>query len=257
VLVDSHCHLNYLDDCDAKLEVARSRGVRAFLCIGVGAETEDGVAAIAGRHPDVYTTHGVHPDHVVPDFDFTWLETALARDRVIGVGETGLDYFRLPSSDDGARALQRDAFALHLEHGASRGLPVVVHSRAAEADTHRLLDGHRGATGVLHCFTESWDLAKKALDLGWYVSISGIVTFKNGDDVRAVARRIPADRLLIETDCPWLAPVPHRGKRNEPAYVADTAAFLAALRGVDVETLARQTTENFARLFARAQLNLD
>lgn len=255
MLVDSHCHLNYLDDCGPKLDAARARGVGAFLCIGVGAETQAAIAAIVDHHADVYATHGVHPDHVSEARDFTWLEAALAMDRVVGVGETGLDYFRLAPSDNETRVRQRDAFALHLELGAARELPVVVHSRAAESDTYQLLAAHRNATGVLHCFTESWDLAKKALDLGWYVSISGIVTFRNGDNVRDVARRIPSDRLLIETDCPWLAPVPHRGKRNEPAFVADTAEFLAELRGETLDSLSHNTTRNFARLFARAWVN--
>ncbi len=255
MLVDSHCHLNYLDDCDDRLRSARARGVGAFLCIGVNRDTRDAVAGIASRHPDVWMTHGVHPDSVTKDPDLDWVAQATYLERVVGVGETGLDYYRLEATDGSSRANQLASFATHLALGAERGLPVVVHSRSAAADTLRLIDGHRDSVGVLHCFTESWELAKGALDLGWYVSISGIVTFRNADAVRDVARRIPADRLLIETDCPWLAPVPHRGRKNEPSFVADTAAFLAQLRGIDVDDLAATTTANFTRLFTRVELN--
>jgi len=252
VLVDSHCHLNDLDDCDARLAAARARGVGAFLCIGVNESTAAAVDAIAARHTDVWCTHGIHPDSVAKSASSGWLDRALNGERVVGVGETGLDYFRLAADDRETRTQQRESFATQLALGRERGLPVVVHSRAAEADTLDLLRAHAGAIGVLHCFTESWQLARNALDLGWYVSISGIVTFKNADSVRDVARRIPADRLLVETDCPWLAPVPHRGRRNEPAYVVDTAEFLAQLRETPLAMLAETTTRNFATLFARA-----
>jgi TatD DNase family protein len=253
VLVDSHCHLNYLEDCDARLDAARRAGVGGFLCIGVNRGTRDAVAAIAARHLDVWHTQGVHPDSAQTT-DLDWIESALRVPRVAGVGETGLDYFRLPGDDTATRARQRDAFAYQLDVGARWDLPVVVHSRAAEADTLDLLRAHPRTRGVLHCFTESWALARGALDLGWYVSISGIVTFRNADNVRDVATRLPADRVLVETDCPWLAPVPHRGKRNEPAFVADTAAYLAALRGVDAERFAAETTGNFQTLFSRIAL---
>ena len=254
MLVDSHCHLNDLDDCDARLAAARVRGVGAFLCIGVNESTASAVADIAGRHPDVWCTQGVHPDSAMQSDDLAWLDDALGEPRVVGVGETGLDYFRIAPDDVSTRARQRATFAHQLALGIDRRLPVVVHSRAAEADTLDLLRAHASATGVLHCFTESWRLAQGALDLGWYVSISGIVTFKNADAVRDVARRVPLDRLLVETDCPWLAPVPHRGRKNEPAYVVDTAQFLAELRGITLDALAAATTRNFAELFARIEL---
>jgi len=254
VLVDSHCHLNDLDDCDARLAAARARGVGAFLCIGVNESTAAAVADIAQRHADVWCTQGIHPDSALQSDDRSWLERALQRERVVGIGETGLDYFRLAPDDAATRARQREIFAAQLALGSARRLPVVVHSRAAEADTLDLLRAHTQAVGVLHCFTESWQLARGALDLGWFVSISGIVTFKNAEQVRDVARRVPADRLLVETDCPYLAPVPHRGKRNEPAYVVDTAEFVARLRDVTIDELAETTTRNFARLFARTQL---
>jgi len=171
---------------------------------------------------------------------------------VVGIGETGLDYFQ--SNDNAVQ--QRNSFAEHLELARAVGLPVIVHTRAAESDTRDLLLAHRDCIGVLHCFTESWQLAQTALDLGWYVSISGTVTFRNADNVRNVARRVPADRLLVETDSPWLAPVPHRGKPNEPGHVTHTAAFLAELRGQRPDELAAQTTENFARLFPRTQIQV-
>jgi TatD DNase family protein len=250
VLIDSHCHLNLLEDPDRALAAARDRGVDGFLCIGVDEAGIAGVLALAERHPDVWATVGQHPDASAADPG--WIEQHVRHRRIVAIGETGLDYYH--EAAIGGRARQRERFAWHLAHAGSEGLPVVVHTRAAEADTLDLLRSHRDVNGVLHCFTESWALASGAIDLGWYVSISGIVTFRNGENVRDVARRIPSDRLLVETDCPWLAPVPHRGRRNEPAYVVDTAAFVAELRGTTVDELARQTTANFHRLFARTNV---
>jgi TatD DNase family protein len=251
VLVDSHCHLNLLDDCDAKLVAARAVGVSGFLCIGVNRDTHAAVVAIAERHDDVWATAGVHPEGVGAAVDVDWLEVALRHPRIVGVGETGLDYFR--GANPATVRNQRNSFAAHLALGAVYDVPVIVHTRAAENDTIDLLRAHPNTVGVLHCFTESWELAAAALELGWYVSISGIVTFANAGNVRDVARRIPDDRLLVETDCPWLAPVPHRGKSNEPAYVTHTAAHLAALRAQDAEHLMVQTSDNFARLFNRTE----
>jgi TatD DNase family protein len=254
VLVDSHCHLNYLDDPHARLTAARLAGVSGFLCIGVNEATQPAVLAIAEQHADVWASAGVHPESVGTATGLDWLELALRHPRVVGVGETGLDYFAATGNDELRCAQQRESFASHLALGAAEGLPVIVHTRGAETDTADLLRAHPECTGVLHCFTESWDLARCALDLGWYVSISGIVTFRNAENVRAVARQIPDDRLLIETDAPWLAPVPHRGKRNEPAWVTHTAACLAELRGQELAHLAEQTTANFARLFSTTAL---
>jgi TatD DNase family protein len=248
LLVDSHCHLNYLNDPEACLEAARARDVGAFLCIGVDQAGIGDVLALADAHDDVWASAGQHPD--AADQPLDWVEPLLERPRVVAVGETGLDYYRDP--DAAARRAQLTAFEQQLELAARHGLPAIVHTRAAEADTLARLRAQPAAIGVLHCFTESWALADAALELGYYVSISGIVTFKNGDNVREVARRVPEDRLLVETDSPYLAPVPHRGRRNEPAYVADTAAYLAELRGVSAEALAESTTANFYRLFARA-----
>jgi TatD DNase family protein len=249
VLVDSHCHLNLLDDCDAKLAAARAAGVLGFLCIGVNRDSHADVLAVAERHDDVWATAGVHPEGVGAAVETDWIRDALRHSRIVGIGETGLDYFR--GADLHVRNRQRSSFAAHLALGAEYDAPVVVHTRAADDDTIDLLRAHPNSTGVLHCFTESWMLASAALDLGWYVSISGIVTFANAANVRDVAGRIPDDRLLVETDCPWLAPVPHRGKTNEPAFVTHTAAYLAMMRGQDVERLTAQTSQNFARLFKR------
>ena len=248
MLVDSHCHLNYLEDPDASLAAAHSRGVSGVLCIAVDQAGFGDVLALANRHEHVWATAGIHPDGVTAADDLSWISEAARLGQVVGIGETGLDYFRLDESDD-VRALQRQRFAEHLCIAADTGLPVVVHTRAAESDTRDLITSHTGARGVLHCFTESWELAKVALDCGYYVSISGIVTFKNADNVREVARKVPADRLLVETDAPWLAPVPHRGQTNEPGFVRDAAEYLAALRAVSVDELASATSENFFELF--------
>ena len=245
MLIDSHCHLNYLDDPNRAIERARQSGVSTCLCISVDEEGYAGVIGLANTHDDVWATAGVHPD--AAHGNLHWIEDALSHDRVVAVGETGLDYFH--ASERVVQARQREAFAYQLDLAEKNVLPVIVHTRQAEADTLDLLRAYAGVRGVLHCFTESWSLAKHALDLGFFISISGIVTFKNAGNVREVARQVPADRLLIETDSPFLAPVPKRGKINEPAFVAHTAAFLAELRKLDVEVLCEQTGENFVRLF--------
>lgn len=247
MLVDSHCHLNYLEDPDTRLEEARARGVGAFLCIGVDEAGIDDVLALADAHDDVWATAGLHPDGAADDPG--WIAARLDHARVVAVGETGLDYFH--ERDPEAQQRQRQRFDHQLGLAAERRLPVIVHTRAAEADTLAALRAHRDVGGVLHCFTESWELASAAVDLGFYVSISGIVTFRSADNVRDVARRLPEDRLLVETDCPWLAPVPYRGKPNQPSYVVETAAFMADLRGTTPEALAETTTANFHRLFPR------
>jgi len=249
LLVDSHCHLNYLDDPDASLSAARAAGVGAFLCIGVGKDNIHEVLQSAERHEDVWASVGQHPQAAdsAPD----WIEGYLCHPRVVAVGETGLDYHH--GKDERIRELQRQRFDYQLNLAGDVGLPVIVHSRDAQAHTRALLERHAGVTGVLHCFTESWELAAAALDLGFYIAISGIVTFNNGANVREVARRIPRDRLLVETDSPWLAPVPHRGQTNEPSFVVDTARYLAEFLEWPYEELARQTTQNFFRLFDRAR----
>lgn len=262
MLVDSHCHLNYLDEPDLRLTEARAAGIGAFLCIGVDQAGIGDVLALANRHADVWASVGVHPDSAADEPTLDWLSGALGDPNVVAIGETGLDFFRLAhaAGADAAGAedasdvqmRQRRAFDYQLALADEQDLPVIIHTRAAESQTRDVLRAHPGVTGVLHCFTESWTLAREALDLGYYISISGIVTFKNAENVREVARQVPADRLLVETDAPWLAPVPHRGQPNHPALVTHTAAFLAELRGVDPEVLARTTTDNFYSLFSRA-----
>ena len=254
MLVDSHCHLDRLDpkkydSCLATtLAAARARGVGHFLCIGINAANAPVVREICRRHANVECSIGVHPLDLngsgAPTMD--WLLQELAYPEVVAVGETGLDYYYQTET----AALQRESFAMHLEAARISDKPVIVHSREARQDTLALL---RAAdlprTGVMHCFTEDWDMAKAALDLGYYISFSGIVTFKNAAALREVALQVPADRLLVETDSPYLTPVPFRGKPNYPEHVADVAAFLAQLRGTSYEQLAAQTTDNFRRLF--------
>ncbi len=247
MLVDSHCHLNYLEEPAARLKEARAAGVDRLLCIGVDAQHIDEVLALAAAEPDVWASVGQHPEAAQGSLD--WIEPLLNRPRVVAVGETGLDYHHV--AEDDARARQREAFRHQLQLAKRHALPVIVHTRAAEADTLALIREFPGVVGVLHCFTESWAMAAAALELGYYVSISGIVTFRNGENVREVARQVPDDRLLVETDAPWLAPVPYRGKPNAPAYVRATAEFLAELRGVPLAELAATTSANFQRLFPR------
>ena len=260
MLIDSHCHLDRLDlsahggSLDAALAAARVRGVGHFLCIGISADNAAAVKALSERYADVDCTVGVHPldlqPGVAPALD--WLLAELNHPHVVAIGETGLDYHYEPE----AAELQRQAFRLHLQAAQLTGKPVIVHTREARADTLALLrEAALPQAGVLHCFTEDWPMAKAALDMGFYISLSGIVTFRNADALREVARQVPADRLLIETDAPYLAPIPHRGKPNLPEYVRDVAEFLAPLRGVDVDTLAEQTTQNFQRLFPLARVN--
>jgi TatD DNase family protein len=246
LLVDSHCHLNYLDDPEQALADARAQGVEKFLCIGVDESGIADVLHLAQQHNDVWATAGLHPD-AATEQDWDWVESNLNHQRVVAVGETGLDYLHAKASDKQAR--QRDSFSAHLALASRHRLPVVIHTRAAEADTLALMRAEPEVRGVLHCFTESWEMASQALDMGYYISISGIVTFRNGANVAEIAAKVPADRLLVETDSPWLAPVPHRGQQNQPKFVVDTARFIAQLRGVDLETLASDTSANFTELF--------
>ena len=232
-----------------QLVAARKVGVTGFLCIGVDQPGIEAVLALAAAHADVWASVGQHPEAAAAEPQ--WIEQAVAREGVVALGEMGLDYHQ--ETDAAGRNRQRESFAYQLSLAGKSRLPVVIHTRAAEADTLSHLRSQAGVTGVLHCFTESWDMASAALDLGYYISISGIVTFRNGDNVREIARKVPADRLLVETDAPWLAPVPHRGRKNVPAYVRDTAEYLAALRGTTLEELAHTTTANFFALFEKAQ----
>ena len=246
--VDSHCHLNYLDDAPEAIARAKAANVGTVLCIGVEAERFAEVLACADSYPDVWASVGEHPGNAsgTPD----WLLPHLGHPRIVAVGETGLDYFH--GADSAMQKLQQTGFRYQMQIAQSQNLPVIIHTRAAVDDTLAMLREFPNVTGVLHCFTENWDMAEQALALGYFISISGIVTFKNAENVREVARRIPNEKLLIETDAPWLAPVPHRGKTNEPAFIVDTAACVADLRGQTLSEIAKMTRENFFRLFSRA-----
>jgi len=258
MLVDSHCHLDFPDFAAERDEVvarARAAGVGTMLTISTKLSEFDRVREVAESYPDVFCTVGVHPHEADREEGATDPErlAALARHpKVVGLGETGLDYYYGHSS----RENQRAAFAAHLEAARETGLPVVVHTRDAEADTMEILRGAAGkggVSGLVHCFTGTRALADFALEIGFCVSFSGIVTFKKADDLRETAKSVPLDRLLVETDAPYLAPVPNRGKRNEPAFVALTAARLAAVKGLATDELAQATTDNFFRLFAKAK----
>lgn len=252
MFVDSHCHLDRLDlptlgmDLPAVLAQARARGVGHFLCIGVDLETLPQVLAVAEAHPDVSASVGVHPLHLdALEPEIERLVELAAHPKVVAIGETGLDYHY----DKENPADQQRRFRKHIEAACRTGKPLVVHTREARADTLRLLREEGARSGVLHCFTEDWATAEAALELGFHISFSGIVTFASARELREVACRVPLERLLIETDSPWLAPVPYRGKTNQPGYVVEVAEAVAGMRGITVEELGIATTANFQRLF--------
>ncbi|WP_420142177.1 TatD family hydrolase [Sphingomonas sp.] len=257
MLIDSHCHLNYrglVEDQAAVLDRARARGVTGMLNISTRAREWDDVIATADREPDVWASVGIHPHEADahPDIDTTRLVDAASHPKVVGIGETGLDYHY----DHSDRARQQASFRAHIAASRETGLPLIIHTRSAEDDTAAILAeemGRGGFPALIHCFTASQGFADRMLELGLSISIAGIVTFKNANDLQATAKTIPADRLLIETDAPFLAPVPHRGKTGEPAFVADTAAFIAGLRGEDIETLQDRTAANFLALFTKVR----
>jgi len=257
MFADSHCHLDYNGLGDRQQEVlanARARGVEVMLNIATRESEWDMVLGTAEREPDVWATVGIHPNEADqhPDVGTARLIERAAHPRVVGIGETGLDYYY----DKSDHERQQASFRAHIAAARETQLPIVVHTREAEDDTAAILreEMEQGAfPGVIHCFTASDAFADIALDLGFYISISGIVTFKNAKDLQATATRLPLDRVLIETDAPFLAPVPHRGKTGEPAFVADTAAFLADLRGQSVEDLAEATARNFYTLFSKVR----
>ena len=254
MLVDSHCHLDFPELRQRLPEVLdnmATAGVEHALCISVTIEDWPGVAALAAGHPgQLSASVGVHPDSAeVQEPTVRQLVELAGTEGIVGIGETGLDYFRA----SGNLARQRERFRTHIRAARECGKPLIVHTRAARQDTLRIMREEKAgeAGGVMHCFTEDWDTASAALDLGFHISISGIVTFKNAATVRDVATRVPLDRLLVETDSPYLAPVPNRGKTNEPAWVAHVAAAVAELRGIALEDLALATTANYYRLFGQ------
>lgn len=257
MLIDSHCHLNYkglIEDQDAVLARARTAGIGGFLNISTRQREWADVITTAERNPDVWATIGIHPHEADEHADLgeAVLRDATAHPKVIGIGETGLDYYY----DHSDRAVQQALFRTHIRVAQETGLPLIIHTRDAEDDTTRILEEEMGEgafRALIHCFTASAEFGQRMLELGLTISISGIVTFKSAQSVQTVAASIPADRLLVETDSPFLAPVPHRGKVCEPAYTADTARFVANLRGISVDDLAAQTTANFYRLFEKAK----
>jgi TatD DNase family protein len=257
LLVDSHCHLDRLDlatcggSVAAALALAREAGVGRVLCIALDPDNIPAVLQLAHDFPEVAATVGVHPLHI-PDGSLSAAELrGWAQDQqVVAIGETGLDYFYAQAT----AAAQRDSFAMHLQVAADVGLPVVVHTRDAREDTLALIKQHGSLEhgGVLHCFTESWEMARQAMDLNFSISISGIVTFGSAAALREVVRKLPLDRMLVETDSPYLAPVPYRGRSNQPAYVSRVAQAVADIKGLPLQQIVEATTSNYDRLFCGA-----
>ena len=251
-IVDSHCHINFEELHKRLPEVlsnAQENDISHMLCVSVNLEDFPQVLKLAHQHSNIFASVGVHPcykDVKEPSADE--LVELAKDDRIIAIGETGLDYFRVEDED---MTWQQDRFRRHISAAKLTNKPLIIHTRNAQTDTMDILkeEGADGPRGVMHCFAEDWDVAKKALDLGFMISFSGIVTFKSATNVQEVARKCPIDRILVETDAPYLAPVPLRGKLNEPAYVRHTAQFVADLRGITLEKLAEITTENFFQLF--------
>ena len=251
MFVDSHCHLDKLDKSPSELaeavNFAQQRGVEHMLCVAVSVSEFDDMVETVSEFDNVSVSCGVHPCYEDEMTDYDTLLGYVALDKVVAVGETGLDYYH--STD--TKAVQQRSFIDHIKVASQVGKPLIIHTRNAREDTIALYKAHKNeqTSGVLHCFTESMEMAQQALDLGLYISLSGIVTFKSAKELQEVAKMIPIDRLLIETDSPWLAPVPYRGKPNQPGYVVEVGEFIANLRGISVEALAKHTTENFYRLF--------
>jgi len=257
MLIDSHCHLDFpklAEDESGVLARARTAGVAGMLTIGTRLDQFDRVRAIAERHANIWCSVGVHPHEAKEEGQRTpdrLIEAARHR-KVVGIGETGLDFFY----EHSPRAEQAESFRAHIAAARQTALPLIVHTRDADDETADILEEEHGNgpfPGLIHCFSSGPDVARRALALGLYISISGIVTFKAADGLRAIVRDIPLDRLLVETDAPFLAPVPKRGKTNEPAFVSHTAAKVAELKGVSVDDLAAATTDNFFRLFSKAE----
>jgi len=249
--VDSHCHINFPElvaDIDAVLARMRENEVVNALCISVNLADFPQVLRLAEQYPHIYATVGVHPDYEdVEEPSVARLVELAQHPKIIGIGETGLDYYRLT----GELEWQRARFRTHIRAARECDKPLIIHTREAAADTLRIMAEEKAveASGVMHCFTESWEVAEAAIAMGFYISFSGIVTFKNAKQLKEVAQRVPLERMLIETDSPYLAPVPHRGKLNQPGYVKYVAEEIAALRGVNVDEIGLRTTENFMRLF--------
>jgi TatD DNase family protein len=255
MLIDSHCHLDFPDfanEVDAVVERARAAGIERLVSISTRVRRHAGLRAIADRFSEVYCSIGTHPHYAHEEADITPADLmACSRaEKVVAIGEAGLDYHY----DNSPREAQERGFRSQIAAARETGLPLVIHSREADADTARILEEETGKgafTAVLHCFTGGRELARRAIALGHFISFTGILTFKNSENLRIIAAELPHDRILVETDAPYLAPGKYRGKRNEPAFVVETAKVLAEVRGISFETLAAQTTANFYRLFAK------
>lgn len=250
--IDSHCHLNLLDEApggiDAIVKEAFDAGVEHILCIAIDKKSSLQTIELSEKYANITASVGIHPNvEASEQFSIEALIAQADHPKVVAIGETGLDYFR----SEGDLTWQRDRFRTHIEAAKQTRKPLIIHTREARDDTMSLLENEnaREAGGIIHCFTENWQTAKRALDIGFYISLSGIVTFKNARELQEVAKKLPLDRILIETDSPYLAPVPHRGKPNKPVFVKHVAEFLADLRGESTEQIAAQTTENFYQLF--------
>jgi len=258
-LVDSHCHLDQLDliahegKLSNALAYAVTQGVGHMLCVCITLQDFPQVLSVAQNYPHISASVGLHPNEVAVESEPTAddLATLAQHEKIVAIGETGLDYYR----STGDLSWQHERFRQHIRAAKKVNKALIIHSRQARTDTLRILKEEEAATvgGVMHCFTEDWDMAKAALDLGFYISFSGIVTFSNAKELQAVAKQVPLERMLIETDSPYLAPVPYRGKSNEPAYVRKVAEYIAQLRGIDVIELADQTTTNFFNCFKQAR----
>ena len=259
MLVDSHCHLNYPEfknDLDAVIKRADEQGVKTLLTINTKLSEAREIQQITDRYPNVFCTVGAHPhDAVEHTYDGVYedLVKLAKHPKVVGIGETGLDYYY----ENSPRTEQINSFKTHIKASIALELPLVIHTRDADEDTLETIKEFPGAKGVFHCFSGSKELAKSALDLGFYISFSGILTFKKAEDLREVARFVPMDRILVETDSPFLTPIPHRGERNEPAYTRITAMKLAEVKALSLENIAHQTTRNFFKLFEKAKDPLD
>ena len=254
--IDSHCHINFpelADDIEAVLERMRQNNVHSALCVSVNLADFPLVLALAERYEHIYASVGVHPDYENEREPSVAELVAFAQHKkIIAIGETGLDYFRLT----GDLEWQRARFRNHIRAARECGKPLIIHTRSAADDTLRIMREEQAheATGVMHCFTENWGVAQAAIAMGFYISFSGIVTFKNATLLKEVAQRVPMERMLIETDSPYLAPVPHRGKLNQPAFVKHVAEEIALLRGIAVDEVGKVTSENFARLFRTGKI---
>lgn len=254
--VDSHCHINFPDlvaNIDEVLAQMHANEVISALCVSVNLADFPQVLALAEQHPHIYASVGVHPDYEdVEEPSVTHLVELAQHQKIVAIGETGLDYFRLT----GDLEWQRERFRTHIRAARACDKPLIIHTRSAPEDTLRIMSEEKAheVGGVMHCFTESWEVAEAAIEMGFYISFSGIVTFKNAKQLKDVAQRVPTERILIETDSPYLAPSPHRGKMNQPAYVKHVAEEIALLRGISVDEVGRFTTENFERLFKVGKL---